>query len=640
VTRSFRRAAVLAAVVVAGALLSPAPAQAAAQSVTIDRIDTTAPPASGQTVSGTTQIFISSQTTPNDSVARVDLYADPNGVASAVPVASDTTCSIDTCSSQLAWDATGLTGSYTLRVVMTATSTDTASTTASVTVSSPAPTATVTSPTTGATVSRLVTVGVRGRVDNSQNDYPTSVDLTVDGTVVGTFPCPTTNRTCNGSVDWDSTAAAASVTFGAVVHTNKGLTAASSASGGNATVTVSNPGPSVSITSPVDAATVSGTVVVDVSATTDNGLTDLPTTLVLLADGVQVDSRSCVAVHVDPHDCSQPLAWDATGLTGSHTLVARLTTSKTPGTTDSPTVTVSVTTPSAVVVVTGPAAGTVPLGAGATSTSSGIVQVPVSVSTDPGQNDYPDTVELLVNAVVVGSATCPTKVHDCNLSIAWDARKAAGASDIFARMTSTRSVLSTSTTVTVYARSGSRMTVLRPPTVNYLGVATVRGKVTATNTGAGAAGVLVRIVRVPVIGKPAVVYVRTGITGTFTYRFKAGSNTVVSAAVGGGWIGASKGAQHQTVRAPIVCTAVSSVRVNAVGSGRCVVRYLPVGTVVSLRYYFGGRWWTLATGRSRSSLIQFSFSFPRRGTYFIRVTVGTSRVYVATSGRLLKVVVG
>jgi hypothetical protein len=439
-------------------------------------------------------------------------------------------------------------------------------------------------------------------------------------------------RNCTVVVTWDSTAASATVAFSAVVHTNKGLTVTSAP----VSVTVSNPGPSVSITNPAPTATVSGTVVVDVAASTDGGLSDFPVGLSLLVDGTAVDTRSCT---LNVHDCSQPLSWDATGVTGSHTLVARLQTSKTPGTTDSTGVSVTVTTPDAVVLVVGPAGGTVPLGTGATTTSSGIVRVPITVSTDLGQSDFPGKVELLVNARVVGSGTCPASVHACSLTILWDARKSAGASDLAARMTSTRSVQSTSRTVTVYARSGSRTTVLGMTTANYLGVATVRGRVVATNTSAGAAGVLVRLVRVPAIGKAAVVYVRTGFGGVFAYRFRAVTNTIVTAAVGGGWIGRSKGIQTQLVRAPLVCTAVTSLRIAAKGTGHCYARYVPVGTVVSLRYYFAGRWSTLAFGRTKSALINFSFRFPRRGTYLLRVTVGKNRVYTVTAGRLLRVVV-
>ncbi len=553
-TRTLRRTALVAAVVVAGGLLAPVAAHAdALPTITITQIDGSAPPTVGQAVSGTTTVHTSASTdlTGNDTISTVELFADPGGVPSVAPVATDPSCNgVATCASSLTWDATGLSGSYTLRVVVTAATTGAGSDSVAVSVSSPAPTASILSPGSGANVNRQVSVQVQGHVDTSQSDYPTSVGLTVDGTTVGTFVCPGTSRTCSGPVSWDSTAASASVTFAAVVHTNNGLTAVST----GVTVNVVNPGPSVSITTPAPAATVSGTVVVDVAASTDGGLSDFPVGLSLLVDGTVVDTRSCT---LNVHDCTQPLSWDATGVTGSHTLVARLQTSKTPGTTDSAGVTVNVTTPAAVVLVVGPAGGTVPLGTGATSTSSGIVRVPITVSTDSGQNDFPGKVELLVNAHVVGSATCPVSVHACSLTILWDARKAAGASDLAARMTSTRSVKSTSRTVTVYARSGSRTVVLGMTTANYLGVATVRGRVIATNTSAGAAGVLVRLVRVPAIGKAAVVYVRTGFGGVFAYRFRAVTNTIVTAAVGGGWIGRSKGIQTQLVRAPLACSAVS-----------------------------------------------------------------------------------
>jgi hypothetical protein len=85
---------------------------------------------------------------------------------------------------------------------------------------------------------------------------------------------------------------------------------------------------------------------------------------------------------------------------------------------------------------------------------------------------------------------------------------------------------------------------------------------------------------------------------------------------------------------------VASVRLGATGTGRCSVRLLPAGTAVSLRYFFAGKWSTLASGRTKTTAaIPFSFRFPRRGTYLVRVIVGKSRVYAATASRLMKVVV-
>ena len=633
-TRSFRRLALVAVAVVGAVLVAPVAAHAdAAPTVVITSVDGANPPVPGQTVSGPITVLASASTdlTGTDTVSMVELFADLNGVPSAnnVDVA---TCSTQTCDVSLGWDTTGFGGAFTLRVVVTALTTGTGSDTATVSVSSPGPTASVTSPGTNATVNRTVSVGVRGRVDPTQTDQPTSVDLRVDGNLVGTFACGS-GKTCNGSVSWDTTGFGPTASLVAVVHTQNGLSSSSSA----VVVNVNNPTPSVSITNPTGGATVSGTVFVDVSASTDSGLSDFPTGLSLLVDGTVVDTRSCTpAVHV----CSSQMSWDATGLTGSHTFVARLSTSKPAVTTDSAPVTVSVTTPSSLVQLVGLAANAVAVGAGASATSSGIVGVPITVSTDSRLTEFPNKVELLVNAIVVDATTCPVKVHVCSATLRWDARRAAGPYDVAARLTTTRSIQSTSRTIPLFARSGSRTAFYRTSTSAYLGVVTVRGRVVATTTNAGMPGVWVKITRVPAIGKAVALYVRSGFGGAFTYRFRVSTNTTVIAAVGNTWLTRSKGLTIQRVLAPLVCsTAVTTVRAGAVGTGRCVVRYEPSRTVVVLRYYFAGRWATLAIGRTKAWTIPFSFTFPRRGTYLLRVSVGSSRVYVATAGRLMKVVV-
>ena len=630
-TRTLRRAAVVATVVVVASLVAPVAAQAAAApAVTITSVAGLTP-TSQLPVSGSVHVVASATPDTGDAMASVELFLDTVSPATSqgtfsCPGGVDIACTAD-----LVWDATGAQGVHALIVEATSlagVSTGTDNATVKVMDAS----ATVTPPGGGSPVHGQVAVKVSGQV--GAPDFPTTVELTANGLPVpGPIICGG-GPTCSGTVTWDSTAST-SVTFAAVLHTNNGLTVPSP----NVTVSVSNPGPTVNITSPLPNAGVSGTVIVNVQAFTDGGVTDLPTGLTLIADGVVVDQRTCTGVAVDPHICSQPMSWDASGLTGTSTLVARLTTSKPAVNTDSLSVPVNVTTPAAVVAVALPSRSTVS-GASATSTSSGIVTVPISVSTDPGQSDYPDRVELLVNAVVVGApATCPAKVHDCTVTIAWDARKYAGAVDVAARMTSSKKVKSTSPTMTVYARTASRTVVGRLAITNYLGVVTIRGRVIATNTNAGVGGVRVRLVRVPAVGKAASAYVQAGFDGSFAYRFKAASNTTVTALVGGGWIGASRAIQVQRVRAPLVCSAATSVRVGAKGTGKCVVRNLPLRTGVVLRYYFAGRWFTLASGRTKSTVVAFSFRFPRRGTYLVRVILGNNRVYTATAGRLLKVVV-
>ena len=96
----------------------------------------------------------------------------------------------------------------------------------------------------------------------------------------------------------------------------------------------------------------------------------------------------------------------------------------------------------------------------------------------------------------------------------------------------------------------------------------------------------------------------------------------------------------QRVRAPITCsTARTTYLSGARGTGVCVVKNLPAGTVVRLRYLYRGRWATLANGRTTSTVIRFTYAFRPRGTYSLQVTVGASRVYVATASRLMKVVI-
>ena len=67
------------------------------------------------------------------------------------------------------------------------------------------------------------------------------------------------------------------------------------------------------------------TVVVDATASTDNRLTEVPASVALFVDGsvTATDTQPCVPL---ANDCSLALTWDATGLTGSHTLRTTVTT--------------------------------------------------------------------------------------------------------------------------------------------------------------------------------------------------------------------------------------------------------------------------------------------------------------------------
>ena len=171
-------------------------------------------------------------------------------------------------------------------------------------------------------------------------------------------------------------------------------------------------------------------------------------------------------------------------------------------------------------------------------------------------------------------------------------------------------------------------------------IATVRGRVISTTSGQPLVGVWVRLTMAPTVGKGRVALVKTGIGGVFSYRTRVYSNTRTTALVGNTWLVRGAAVTLLRVRAPIVCTTTASAYFSgSVGRGVCTVRNLPPGTVVRLRYAYKGRWFTLATGRTTSSVIPFSFRFVPRGTYYLQVVLGGNRVYIATLGKLMKVAI-
>lgn len=555
--------------------------------------------------------------------------------------------SVKSCSSTLTYDATGLSGSLTLWARVAATKSADATDVTTVTVSTPLPTVSITAPGAGATVKGVVTISVSGSTDSALTDFPKTITVVRDmGTpaeaTVGTVTCAGGTHTCSGDVTWDSSTLTGSHTFDAHLITTDLSALADSA---RRSVTVSSPAPATAITSPVAAATVSGTVFVDAKATTDVDLAEYPATVDLYVDGTKVDTRTC-----DPllHSCTVSgaalaLSWDATGVTGSHVLTTVVTTTSANGgrTATSPEVAVTVTTPPYAVSfgVGSLDSRSVLVGAGATSTSSGTVTVTVTASTDSGQSELPQSIDVLVDAVVVASADCPLPLaHTCVVAIPWNAAHSAGAHRLAARVTTDRARTGSSASLVVYARSGARLTSTATSVVVYGGTAAIRGRVVSTTTGTGLSGLPVRIWLKPAVGTARRVDVRTNSLGYYALNARLSSTTRITPIVGNLWLPTASRAVVTGVRAPLVCsTASTRYRVGATGSGACTVRNLPIGTTIKLRYSFNGRWTTLASGRSSSTRISFTFRFPRRGTYYLQVSTAANKVYAASASRLMKV---
>ena len=115
------------------------------------------------------------------------------------------------------------------------------------------------------------------------------------------------------------------------------------------TVTVNSPAPQVTLTDPVAGSTVSGTVALAATATTDTTQSDRPSLVTFYVDNSEVDQMLCGSSTT----CAATGNWDSTGLSGQHTITARLDTNNGLHVT-SPPVTVAVNSPAPQVTLTDP----------------------------------------------------------------------------------------------------------------------------------------------------------------------------------------------------------------------------------------------------------------------------------------------
>jgi hypothetical protein len=150
------------------------------------------------------------------------------------------------------------------------------------------PQVTLTAPADGATVHGTVTLSANGSTDPAGTDLPSSLTFDVDGTYIDSVGCDGISYTCSRSVSWDSTNVTGSHTLTVTMDTSEG-----SAPTDSATVTADNPGPTVVITSPHEGDAVSGKLVVQVTATMDQGSSDTFQQLELDIDGAYVGAGDC-----------------------------------------------------------------------------------------------------------------------------------------------------------------------------------------------------------------------------------------------------------------------------------------------------------------------------------------------------------
>ena len=87
-------------------------------------------------------------------------------------------------------------------------------------------------------------------------------------------------------------------------------------------MSVNSPAPQVMLTNPVAASTVSGTVPLSATATTDATQSDQPNLVTFYVDNSEVDHMDCGSSTT----CAATGNWDSTGLSGQHTITVKLDT--------------------------------------------------------------------------------------------------------------------------------------------------------------------------------------------------------------------------------------------------------------------------------------------------------------------------
>ncbi len=181
-------------------------------------------PSPGATVKGTVIVSAEAATDPSqeDYPTSLTVYDGVNKIGSVNCQGQQT------CQGQVEWRGTGLTGTHTLTAhASTNRNLSVTSAPVTVTVISPSPTVKITRPGSYAPLRGSIAVTVSGATDPSQVDYPTSIDV-YDGTSeIGYVNCQG-QRTCAGTVQWNTTGLKGVQTLRATIHTNTNREATSS----------------------------------------------------------------------------------------------------------------------------------------------------------------------------------------------------------------------------------------------------------------------------------------------------------------------------------------------------------------------------------------------------------------------------
>lgn len=400
-----------------------APAVSANAVVPYPNVTITSPGATSSSA-GTTGFQFTGSVNPSgtDTIQSFGLIVDgtPYGGTLGCPSAGS-----KSCSAQLLWEATapsGTTVAHSIQVRMDTTQgSHVLSSAVSVTATHAVATPVIYDPSPGDIV-RAGDVWVDADASFAApryGDEALSMALLVDGTQVDWQSCdPSSADTgCAVGLDWDaSSAALEDHTLQVRLTTSSGGIWSSAAE--HVTLAAAPPGPVVTITSPVPNANVKGTVNVTATGSVDPTSGDAPEFMALsVDDGQYFDFTDCPATG---STCTLSFPWDATGLTGRHTLKVGFATDA-DGVVSAP-VTVTVTSPAPTVSVA--------LAGDPVTVVRGVTTVTLTGSIDPSQTDRARDLQLYVNGEPWGTAQPCTGGLVCTATVSWNTASLSGAGHI------------------------------------------------------------------------------------------------------------------------------------------------------------------------------------------------------------------
>jgi len=149
---------------------------------------------------------------------------------------------------------------------------------------------------------------------------------------------------------------------------------------------------------------------------------------------------------------------------------------------------------------------------------------------------------------------------------------------------------------------------------------------------------VVKVTGTPAVGSAFSRTVATSSTGAFAAAFKLGTTTVFSAqALTTGWYLPSSTLARQNVAGVPSCRlSATRVKRGARDVVTCRLSYLPSGVGVAVQYSYRGRWRALMATRSRAGAIYAPFVIRGRGTWSLRVVIGSNRVYYTSVSPTLR----